>query len=273
MRIKRGFLLILFLSLTLPQPAFAGAWTQAKGKKQIITTLSAYQTKQYFDNSGNKKTQPNYQKIELNYYAEYGLYDTLTLGGSWSTIAVQQDSPLMGRGVNVNMGDAELFARKRIWKNDVHVLSIQPSFTIPSPDKKDAFPKVGSDHFSFGLTGNYGRNFTLFSRSHYADFAAGYIHRLGEATDQLKFDTTLGFSIADKWTLSPQLFMTHSRKAKPNARIRLSPADNYDLAKLQLSVSYKLNEKMDVQLGGFSPIKGKNTGAGQGILLGVRIQY
>ena len=273
MRVKRGYLLLIILFFGLPQAAFAGAWTQDKGAFQIISTLSAYRTNRYFDSGSDKKSQPDYKKAELNYYSEYGLYDKFTIGGQLSGVVVQQDSPTRGRGINANISDIELFARKQLWKNNTNVFSIQPSLVIPSFDRKDAFPKIGSDNFSFGLTGNYGHNFKLFNRSHYADFAASYIHRLGEANDQLKFDTSLGFSITDHWTFSPQLFITHSRKPKPNANISLSPADNYDLAKLQISVLYKISDKMEAQFGGFAPIKGKNTGAGHGIIVGVRIQY
>lgn len=255
----------------VPSAACAGAWTLDTGKYQLITSLSYYQTDEYFDRQSNRQPQQDYQKAELGYYLEYGAMESLTIGGNWSTVRAAQDTAT-GTTDNINMGDLELFARKRIWQEGASVWSLQPSVIIPSPDDKNDSPKVGGDSYAYGLTGNFGHNFMLFGRSHYVDIAAGYIHRTGTPDDYWKVDSTVGITLDDTWSLMPQLFVTRTTGSTGGTGLSLSSADNYDLAKLQVSVLYKLSDKRRIQLGAFAPIQGENTGAGHGILLGFWIQ-
>jgi len=258
--------LAILLLCILPGTATAGAWTQPKGNIQLITSTTAYTALSYFDAKGKRQAQLPYEKGEFAAYAEYGLSNDITLGGQLALATIQQET-LTGREKGYNLSDTEIFLRKHMWQGGTTVLSLQPSLTIPSPDKKRDVPKFGSDDLQAGLRGMVGKNFKLGKRWHYADAGAAYIHRLGSPADQLKFDVTIGLELNDRWQVIPQAFVTKSVKKVKPGRVTLSSADNYDLVKLQFSVQYKFSETKAMQLGAFSHVYGRNTGAGQGAVI------
>lgn len=258
--------LACLFALFAPALAHAGAWTQEAGAIQIIQSNTAYSTKHYFDTQGKERAQPLYQKAEASAYTEYGLYDGITIGGQLAFDAVRQDTAA-GSFTGYNLADSEFFARQRLYKDDLQVVSIQPSITLPSPDSKTAFPKIGSDNVSASLRGAYGRNLNILGRWHYADIEAAYVRRMGDAADQWKLDATLGYKLSDRWQVKPQIFYTKSTQKIKAARFTQSSADNYDLVKAQFSVQYAFSKRNAVELGAFSHVSGKNTGGGNGMVL------
>lgn len=259
----------LFLAIALLFPsslAIAGAWTQEKGKWQLITTAHIYQAAYYFDANGKKQPQAAFFKQELSQYVEYGLRDNLTLGGQTSVARAFQQNASTTQNSGWNVSDSEFFARYRAWQTPDNVFSLQPSIIIPSFDSKSARPKIGSDDFSFSLRGNAGHHFSLWGKMHYANASLGYVHRLGTPNDQLKIDMTLGMNITNNWQLMPQAFATRAVGSPKMNGFTQSSADDYDLTKLQLSVLYRVTENRTLQLGAYKNLAGKNTGNGQGVL-------
>ena len=53
--------------------ALAGAWVQEQGNGLNITTISYYDSSQYWDPNRKLKDSPTYSKIEVNQYIEYGI--------------------------------------------------------------------------------------------------------------------------------------------------------------------------------------------------------
>lgn len=261
-----GFTFLITLSFA-PNSAYAGAWTQKEGAAQLITSASVTKATKFFDVRGKKRSQLPYYKQEMAAYGEYGLSDGLTLGGQLRFIRAQQET-IAGEISAANLGDSEFFLRKRVWKNDFSVFSIQPGITLPSLDSTRTRPKIGADHPTYNLRASFGHSFQLFGRWHYADLTGGYIYRAGKPDDQLVLDTTVGFTVAEKWQVVPQLFLTKSRRPiKTGSTFTQSGSDNYDLAKGQLSVQYNFSESQGVQLGAFRDLRGRNTGQGNGALV------
>jgi hypothetical protein len=256
-----GFFTLACLS---GSPAHAGAWTQKKGDLQLITTTNIYTADRFFDTRGNTRKQLNFTKQEISAYAEYGLQDGLTIGGQLPFARAEQELATRS-ATSFNVGDSEMFLRKRLWQDNLNVVSLQPSIIFPSPDSKATVPKIGSDHPSAGLRSSYGRNFEALGKWHYADIEAAYIYRFGQPSDQLKLDVTVGFNMTEKWQIIPQAFITRSTKRIKTATFTQSFADDYNLVKVQLSVQYSFTPASAVQLGAFGHIDGKNTGAGRGI--------
>ncbi len=261
-----GCLLSWIVALT-PISAHAGAWTQKRGEKQLITSISINKATRYFDAQGQKRAQLPYIKQELTSYSEYGLYDDVTLGMQLRFARASQETAT-GKNSASNIGDSDFFVRKRVWKNDFSVVSVQPSITIPSFDSPHTTPKIGADHPAYGLRSSYGRSFKLLNKWHYADVTGGYIHRVGKPDDQLVLDSTLGFNLTEHWQIIPQLFLTKNRhKIKGGNAFTQSASDDYDLAQAQLSVQYNWKDVGGVQLGVFNNVHGKNTGNSTGILI------
>ena len=245
--------------------AHAGAWTQKTGTTQIINTTTFYTASRYFDVQGKSRKQLPYHKQEVSTYAEYGLYEDVTLGGQFSFIRAYQENATAPNST-ANLGDSEIFVRKRVWKGDLSVVSLQPGVVLPSPDSSRSIPKIGADRPSVGLRASYGRAFKTFGQWDYAELSGGYLHRIGKANDQISLDATVGINLNERWQLMPQAFLTKSRHQVGGRRFTESSADDYDLLKAQFSVQYTWQGVGAFQLGAFSHLYGKNTGEGKGLL-------
>lgn len=248
--------------------AHAGAWTQARGRAQIILTQSYYATDRYWDNQGHKQPQLLYGKYDLNPYMEYGLLDGVTVGANLSLQRAGQNVA-GGTLINYGLGDSEFFARLRFLQHGNFVFSAEPLVKLPSPESANSVPKLGSSHPDAGMGLNAGYGFGSGDRRHFADMHLEYRHRFGDRRDQVKLAATLGYSLSPRWMLLPQFFYTKRRNAPRIATFTQSSADDYDLGKPQLSVVYRVSKKTNVQAGAFMHATGKNTGAGGGVIFSV----
>lgn len=266
------FLLLLAVSLSAGD-ARAGAWTQKKGKGQLITTASYYHNSSYYDDSGTRQTSPNYRKYELNPYAEYGLRDGLTVGTNIFLQSAQQSaSATKSQRQSYGLGDSEFFARARLYEKDGFALAIEPMIKLPSPSAY-LEPAIGSKHTNIGATLSGGYGFSAHGRNHFVDIGAGYIERFGTPKNQLKFSGTLGISTSQNWMILTQIFQTHRTDKSTVSPFTQSSSDDYNLTQLQLSAIYSLSEKNSIQFGGFSNISGRNTGNGDGVLFAFRRNF
>ena len=164
------------------------------------------------------------------------------------------------------IGDSEFFLRTRLWRKNGFVLSAEPMFKLPSPQSAHAQPRLGSSHPDAGFSLLAGYGFSAFGREHFVDFGTQYRRRFGSPNDQVKFSGTLGINSGGRWMLMPQVFSTYRTAVRAAAPFTQSPADDYNLTRLQLSTVYTLSDSVSLQLGGFHDASGKNTGAGNGVI-------
>ena len=202
-------------------PAFAGAWTQTAGDTKIILTTSYYESPKIFNNSGHTQAAPNYHKFELNPYIEYGLYDDVTLGASFSLQRAQQNVVGGRDQSHTGIGESEFFLRKRLYNQKGVVLSVQPFFTLPPP-VADAQPLLGSPNGDMGLGGSAGYGAMVFGYQDFANIDTEYRHRFGSQKDQIKTAFTVGIGVAPQWMVSllrkGQCVMMHSMAVWQNPR-------------------------------------------------------
>ena len=81
MNITKYISCLFVFGLVVPN-AFAGAWTQDKGKGLIITGTSYNQADRAFDSESKLRTPVEFEKLDSTLYIEYGLTDILTLVGN-----------------------------------------------------------------------------------------------------------------------------------------------------------------------------------------------
>lgn len=250
--------------------ALAGAWTQERGKGQVIVTNNLYYSGAFFDNRGKRQPMAPYRKEELSPYFEYGLRDGLTIGTSLSFLYLYQAGANGAPpAANWGMGDSEFFARAQLWKKDGFALAIQPLLKLPSPADGDTQPRLGGRSADVGLGLSGGYSFKARGLEHYVNIDTGMRHRFGDPKDQLTFNVTLGISLAKSWVLMPQLFTTARTAKSRSPSFTQSSGDDYNLTKLQLSGIYKATDSLGIQLGAFSHVAGRNVGDGDGITLAV----
>lgn len=260
-----GLLALLGFSAS---PAFGGAWTQDEGRARVIVSGSYYHSSERYNNSGHRQGTPNYGRYELNPYIEYGLYDDVTLGANLSLQRASQNVPGASANVHWGLGETELFARKRMWRQGGLVASVEPMLKLPAPDSRD-LPPLGSPNADIGLGGSLGYGRSLFGYHHFANLDTQYRHRFGRQRDQLRMGATLGIGVAPQWTVMPQAFLTYRTSDPGVAGFTQSNADDYHLTRLQLSGVYALSEGLKLQGGAFADVAGTNAGAGQGVLFSV----
>ncbi len=250
------FAFLLSLSCCLASlPAHAGAWTQKEGGGVAILTESYYASNHFYDNSGHRRRQVPYRKDELTPYFEYGITDALTAG---ATASIQYTS--QKPNINAGLGDSELFLRTRLFNRGPYVISAEPFVKLPSPSTRR--PQLGGSQPDIGTSLSGGYAFSAFGHHHFAELSTQYRYRFGTPRDQLRINATLGLNVTDRITIMPQLFVTQRMGAAHMPLTTLSPSDDYNQTKLQLSALIRVADTWSVQIGGNHTMTARNTGAG-----------
>jgi hypothetical protein len=257
-----------FLCL-IASAVYAGAWTRQAGSGLYIQNASYYFTNKFFDNSGNKKTFSGYGKYELNPYLEYGLSDRLTIGSNIFLQRVSQTTNNINNQTNWGIGDSEFFSRLRLWQKNGFIVSAEPMVKLPSLVREAAMPQIGNRNFDAAITLSGGYGYKAWQLNHFVNIDIGYNHRFGSPHDQVKFSGTAGFSVSENWMVIAQVFNTSRFGTNIAPTFTESSADDYNLTKLQISAIYKIDSKLSLQTGIFSNIAGRNSGAGNGVVLAV----
>lgn len=247
--------------------AFAAAWTLKKEEKRVINTVSYYTTKTSFDNSGKKISQDSFTKIENNIYAEYGIMDYLTVGLSQSFQYLEQKNE-SGKIWNSGPTDTEIFVRNLLLIYDTSVFSLQPLIKIPGFYSEEQEPRLGNKQVDLEIRGLFGHGFLYDGKDHFANLELAYRRRMEEPGDEVRFDATLGLRPRGDILVLLQSFNTLSVNSSSAASgLQLANSTDFNANKIQVSVVKTLSDKYSLQIGGFQTLRGKNTGAGGGVML------
>ncbi len=148
-------LIITFIGL-IPSSSYAAAWTQKKGKAQLILNTDEYSASRYYGPDGKSQDSgSNFSKYALSTFFEYGLKDDITIGlnpnfSSWQYRTIAQQNGIIdlrgcgiastgnNRGVDGKTIETEIFLRKQIYKGTNTVLSVQPLVKSPCVFIKDS---------------------------------------------------------------------------------------------------------------------------------------
>jgi hypothetical protein len=259
---RSGFI-AFFISCALANATHAGAWVQAQGQGLLIAQATYYDTDSYFDANGDVQPQARYSKYELQPYIEYGATQWLTLGGSAYVQSVAQSGAR-----NAGIADPELFARARLYRDDTHIVSIQPLVKLASRFDEGSNPRGGSKSTDMELSLLYGRNLALISARDYADARIGYRQRDRGLSPQWRADLAVGLGVGDAIQIVPAI-RTVIATAAQDATTFVEGGDlDYSVMKLEVTGIYHLNDTQWLQAGIFSHAVGVQTGDGYGFTLG-----
>lgn len=252
----------LVILVTLPLPAFAGAWVQEAGRSLISTQITLYSTNEFFDIEGNTTSQSRFHKEELNVYGEYGWNNTLTFGTNLFLNRASQNG-----STNIGIADSELFARLLVWKDNHSVLSLQPLIKLPSLYEQSGSPRGGTDSTDIELSVLFGHSFRLLSETDYVDARIGYRTRNNGLNAQWRTDIAYGITLTDTLQIISAMRVITATQLEAETFSNNGELD-YDLSKAELSALYHLNDGQAVQFSYFAHIAGRQTGSGQGISVG-----
>ena len=248
---------VLFLA-ALPSAVQAGAWTQEEGAGQAILTLAYSRADEAYGESGDAEPIRPFQKAETRLYLEYGWTD-------WATLLAQPELRWKEQGgeTSIGLGRVDLGLRTRLWRDDFAVVSVQGSLRIPGQTDELEPLNGGDTGFEADLRGLYGRGFEFRGRHGYVDLQAGYRHRVDEPPGELRLDLTLGWDLAEPWSLYAQSF---NAVAVGGAGGRFERTRSHEIA---LGTLYSWNEEWALQVGAFTVVAGENALREHGLTLGI----
>ena len=271
----RFFAVALVLGLVcLPSLAVASAWPQPEGHGLDVLTLSWYQTGSIFTERWTRQPlakDGRFFKSEVNNYLEYGLTSRVTLVGNFfynPTIHfVDQTLNVQSSG----FGDQELAVRYHLNpKSPLTAWSVQGLVKLPTYTASRN-PPPGNSQTDYEIRVLNGHGWDVSGRHFYWNIEGAYRYRTEFPADELRLDATLGADPFPGWTILAQLYTIKGLRNGELVAVPGNPSvnPNFDLIKGQLSVLFRVTSAFRVQVGGFAPLAGRNTGAGEGMLLAI----
>ncbi len=267
---KNLFALFLAISASTfpPSTARAGAWLQEQGRGEVITSLRLYGTAEFFDDKGHKSTIPLFTKTELSPYFEYGVDDKLTLGAEFSMAAATNGVAEYDDSLHLNYSYGNIFARTYLYKDDSHVISLEPGIDFPNTIGVDLVSDGGKPIPEIKINFGYGAKDNR-ELSHFIDARIKYRYRYEDDLNPiLKSEITFGYRLDYYYVIMAQLSDEWTLGGVKNVY-----PGNYNLVKPQISLLYDPNEVVAQQLSLSTNIKGKNTGAGYGFVYSVWYRF
>lgn len=260
----------LFLQIALysHSAALAGAWLQPQGRGLAVAQGTYYATNSYFDQEGEKQPQARFQKQEFNLYAEYGVFDHLTLGSNLFINRVSQ----LGEA-RYSLADSEFFVRRSIWQTESTQVSLQPLFKLPSLASEKESPRGGSRSLDGEISFLVGKNLHLVSPRDFLDTRMGYRARSRGLSAQFRGDVVLGLGLSERLMLLPALRVIAAQSPDTSEVFEENGEQDYDLMKGELGLVYQLSDSRSLHASIFSHLSGSRTGSGEGVSVGYGIRF
>ncbi|HEY8382063.1 MAG TPA: hypothetical protein VIL09_07940 [Microvirga sp.] len=245
--------------------ARSAAWTQPKGRGEIIAVGRFSEGSRYFDAKGKLVPHPGYEKFDLPILIEHGLTDRVTL----VTVPALQRIALAGPDIALyeGLGHTDLGLRARVWGSGANVLSLQGTARLPGARYKADPAQVGLTDPEADLRLLYGRSFTLGAWPAFLDVQVAYRMRSGEPADEMRADVTFGVRPRPRWLVLLQAFSVMSVGA---AEAPFTQGQNHKVA---ASLVYDFAQCWSLQLGGFATLAGRDALREQGVVAGVWYRY
>lgn len=230
--------------------ASAGAWTRPAGEGFTSQTF------RYFKTTGGETP---FERASLTAYAEYGLFERITVGGELDQGA-RLDEAMRGQ----QTGRAAAFVRGRIWSDDAgYVASIQLGGSTPLSGFVSPAAPGGDESDEFEGQIMVGRGFVSDYGNGWAETSLGFSHFTGPRADEAKLDLTLGLRPDENWIALAQMFATFGLQNNAFG------GTDFDTVKVQLSIGRKLFGDKTFLLNVARDIHTRNTDPGLEISISV----
>lgn len=241
-------------------PASAGAWPQAEGTGQLITTLATSTSDAGFDGrAGGRNLE--FRKWELTPLFNWGVSDDASLFLKPTLQRLSADRSGGGSDHTVGLTDTELGGTVALWRGAESVFSLQPMVRLPFFYDPDDNPALGSGHVDLEMRALYGTNLAIAGIPSFLDAQLAWRQRTGAPADEASLDLTLGLRPNADWMALLQSFNTISvGDAGPGY-------GDFRRYKAQFSMVRRLTNSLSLQAGVNQAIGGRNAGDETGFLL------
>ncbi len=265
---KRLVLLsMLLLSVMLfPQLAQAGAWPQAEGTGQFITTLATSTSDTGFDGRDNGRSL-EFTKWELSSLASWGVTQDTSLFVKPTLQRLSADRTGGGSDRTFGVTDTEIGGTFAVWRGQGSVISLQPMARLPFFYNPDRNPALGSGHLDLEMRAMYGTNLSVAGLPAFFDGQVAWRERTGPPANEASLDLTLGVRVEPDLQILLQSFNTVSvGDSGPGY-------GEFRRHKVQVSAVYQLTDDLSLQLGVNQAIAGHNDGNETGVMAALWMKF
>ena len=188
-------------------PAIADAWTQPRGKGQVIVKFEDMRADRGFDPDGNLADLPAERRdTTASVFTEYGLTDSLTLRfkGEWQS---GEDAFVDYDG----RGPLEVGVNWQVWRDDRTAVALYGGVADGGEGRNAGYAPPGVGDRDWEVRASVGRSFNGFSSrgwrpsGTFVEFQAARRFREG-LPDETRIDATLGAHFGEDWMVLGQAF-------------------------------------------------------------------
>lgn len=266
--LKHGLALgaaLCLLGSAFATSAHAGAWTMPAGTFYDRLSANHYVADQNFNDTGahvDMSDNGEFRDCNLQNYLEYGLTDQLTLINSLTYKHIQSENDSI-RMKTYGVGDIDLGARYKLMEGDFGVLATQALVKIPNAyDRHDDLP-LGNGQVDLEGRIQYGKS--LYPRiPGYIGMEVGYRLRLEDPSDELRYLVEAGIDITSSLYTRLKLdgIVSIDNGKHRDTSGNPTTTNNFDLAKLDIGVGYKVTNSWGVEAVYTPAVYGQNTAKG-----------
>lgn len=279
-------ILAIGLLMILTSKGFAAAWVNPEGKLLVINTTQHYSSTGYWNTQGQLEEGPYpYHQLSNDTYIEYGINETVTLGGNIYLDNAGQKNPPPTESVQTGMDllSTEIFLQFELWKHDWDTVSFMirgyvpwenDPFPFPFPLTENTDMNIGSPFYQYGtaiklMYGTGGALPDLWGSSWYLSVEGGFDYYFDPDLSQLGMDFQLGWKTADERWLAQLKSYNIVATAMP---VQDGVVRNFDLYSLQSGIVFFPLKQFGIELGWSKTLAGANIGTASAPYLSLWIQ-
>lgn len=249
----------LGILLGWPSAAFAGAWTQERGKGLAITTITASRASDAYDDTGARIGPRDFRKDELKSQLEYGFLKgvTLVLAPSAQTVADNASGTVRKEH---GLANVDLAMRLRLFTRGRQVVSLEPHVILPGTVANRDNALLASGKTEFEIRALYGVNEEFLHRPLFFNAEAGYRQRSGAFANEWRADLAAGLSLTRRWQII----------AKTSSIVTTR---QFSLHKAGASLVFALNKRLSLEGGMMRAIAGTDVVRENAYVVGVWVRF
>lgn len=201
---KKNLLLICTLFITLKSFGGESDWFLVTGRLHLKVGYQYINTSGYYDNDGEVQKLLDYRQGITFLNGQFGISENLNLGFAIPAIvygAVDFDFEDVGKRTisSSAVGDASLFAKYRVYKNEKSDVVITGTLVLPSGNDKQKYG-INSGYGTFGESLKaeyiYKHNEKLYMQAY-----GGFLNRGNDFTDEVQAGGDIGYrALPHIWT-------------------------------------------------------------------------
>ncbi len=245
-RARKGRHLLLavtsLLSGSMPDTAWAGAWTQQESEGSAYLQTTATWSNQAFDGTSRLFAGQTYDKVSTQLFLEYGASDWLTLLVAPELIQIDMGAPASAR--YAGLGYTDVGARLRLGHGEGWVISAQGLARIAGANPSEGLAAIGYVNGEAEARLLVGLNFSFWGLPSFLDVEAAQRFRYGAPPNEFRLDATLGVRVAPQLLVLVQSFNVISEGQGEGPWFDLS----YEYYKVQVGGMYDVTPKLSLAL-------------------------